>query len=626
MSSGHPGTQERRQGAAGSWRETLSRLEGLVAQSGGAELDVDLLLRSLVSVQDVHDRTLDRTLEGLIRDACRSASHAILDRTSTIDDRARLKRVMDVLSGFRQALQAAKDIDATLSKKDVAASPEDLAAAIQRLSAVDGDIAADAKNDEEDDEIEGNPLQQLIQYVLNRLQQVTYRRVGNDCYRERKTPEGQRTHAWDRFCTIEDFVYEETRKDVNPEMWMHLTSSRGMAGAVVDHLVKCHDTRFPDLKRDRHVFAFSNGLYRADLERFVPYGSDERVPDDVVSANVFEGPFDASLQECEIDQIDTKHFQSILDYQDMGSEVSRWMYVLIGRLIYWVNELDGWQVIPYLKGAASSGKSTILTRVCRRFYDMADVGVLSNNIERKFGVSALCDKFLFIGPEIKADIQLEQAEFQSIVSGESIQVAVKHELARTIEWRVPGILAGNEVPGWVDNSGSINRRIVLFDFPKRVEDGDMELGAKLQSELPALIMKCNRAYREAVRLYAKRNLWMSLPQAFHRTRDEFVENVNPIVAFLNSGALVFDPDACMPLDVFRSMYREFARNQGTSGRPPPANHDTLRAPLAQKGGCYLTASKTNVWRNDARTCRWIMGLDMATSSVGGNAGDALEPR
>lgn len=80
------------------------------------------------------------------------------------------------------------------------------------------------------------------------------------------------------------------------------------------------------------------------------------------------------------------------------------------------------QVVFFLKGAASSGKSTILTRVCRGLYEPADVGTLSNNIERKFGLSALADKLLFIGPEIKSDIALEQAEFQSIVSGESVQV------------------------------------------------------------------------------------------------------------------------------------------------------------------------------------------------------------
>ena len=47
--------------------------------------------------------------------------------------------------------------------------------------------------------------------------------------------------------------------------------------------------------------------------------------------------------------------------------------------------------------------------------------MLSNNIERGFGLSGLVDKFMFIGPEIKADLKLEQAEFQSIITGEDVR-------------------------------------------------------------------------------------------------------------------------------------------------------------------------------------------------------------
>ena len=56
---------------------------------------------------------------------------------------------------------------------------------------------------------------------------------------------------------------------------------------------------------------------------------------------------------------------------------------------------------------------------------------LSNNVERKFGLSAIMDGFMFIAPEIKGDLALEQAEFQSIVSGEDVSIAVKHEKAQS---------------------------------------------------------------------------------------------------------------------------------------------------------------------------------------------------
>ena len=108
------------------------------------------------------------------------------------------------------------------------------------------------------------------------------------------------------------------------------------------------------------------------------------------------------------------------------------------------------QVIPYLKGQASSGKSTILLRVCRTLYDKADVGVLSNNIEKKFGIGAFSEKFLFVAPEIKADLQMEQAEFQSMVSGEDMSICVKYQTAHTAEWKVPGIMAGERwTPSWI---------------------------------------------------------------------------------------------------------------------------------------------------------------------------------
>lgn len=64
---------------------------------------------------------------------------------------------------------------------------------------------------------------------------------------------------------------------------------------------------------------------------------------------------------------------------------------------------------------------------------------------KKFGLSAFSDKYLFVAPEIKSDLQVEQAEFQSMVSGEDIQVNTKYAKARSCVWTVPGVLAGNEV-------------------------------------------------------------------------------------------------------------------------------------------------------------------------------------
>jgi hypothetical protein len=58
------------------------------------------------------------------------------------------------------------------------------------------------------------------------------------------------------------------------------------------------------------------------------------------------------------------------------------------------------------------------------FYESKSVGTLSNNSERKFGLSALLGKYIFKAPEIKADMQLDQAELQCLISGEEVCVCV----------------------------------------------------------------------------------------------------------------------------------------------------------------------------------------------------------
>ena len=468
-----------------------------------------------------------------------------------------------------------------------------------------------------------NKTQHLLLYLLTCAQERRYRRGPSadgstvDLHQRVLSPHGGHdTHAWERACTIRDFVYDVTRKEVKYDMWLALTAVRGNMASIVEHLAYCHDVQLPDLVKDRHVFSFANGIYLAKTDRFVRYGSPEaaRLPADLVAATYFPDDFPEALWAGDggsgaAAELPTPHLQSIMDFQKMSPEVCRWLYVMIGRLIYEVNELDGWQVIPYLKGVASSGKSTVIMRVCRGLYEPGDVGVMSNNIERKFGLSALADKLLFVGPEIKGDCQIEQAEFQSIVSGEVVQVATKFKTAQSVDWRVPGILAGNEVPGWVDNAGSINRRIMLFDFPHQVHQGDMELGKKIDRELPTIILKANRAYIEAARAYGRQNVWRHVPQEMITAKEEFSETVNSIVAFLKSGRLQVAESLYMPLYEFSQAYASYIQDTGMQ-RIQLAG-DKLRQPLFNLGGCRVVKKMTLRYGGSMRTGEFIKGLDFA---------------
>jgi hypothetical protein len=454
------------------------------------------------------------------------------------------------------------------------------------------------------DPTETNRHQQLYLYLLESIQKCGYRRHGSALYKQHRIPKSERGNAFDTYdtrawvfdCEISEFVYLATRKETNFDMWLNMTHGRFNLSGAVDYLKNCRDEELPDLRKDRTVFAFSNGIYLARLDKFLRYGTPEHAAlgADTVAARYFDLAAPDAVLACtdvsDHDSIPTPHLQSILDFQGMDSETSFWMYAMIGRLIYDVGDLDRWQVIPFLKGAASTGKSTIVVHVCRRLYDLDDVGVLSNNIEKKFGLSALVDKLLFIGPEIKNDIQLEQAEFQSIVSGESIQIATKFMAARTVEWRTPGILAGNQVPGWVDNSGSITRRMMMFDFPNSVKNGDMNLSNKLEIEMPTILIKANRCYLRAVALHSAKNIWTVVPASMMEAKSVMLESVNSIVGFLGSGRITFDAKAYMPFDQFKIAYDEYVRGMSIRGHLS-LSKENITHPLTERG-CRLDKNQT----------------------------------
>jgi hypothetical protein len=267
--------------------------------------------------------------------------------------------------------------------------------------------------------------------------------------------------------------------------------------------------------------------------------------------------------------------------------------------------------------ATHTGKSTIVLKIAKQLYDAIDVGVLSNNVEKKFGLSAFYDKFIYVAPEIKGDFVLEQAEFQSIVSGEDIQIAAKHKTAFSTTWEPPGILAGNEVPGWIDNSGSIQRRIVVFNFEKTVlGGGDMKLGEKLEAQMPAIIAKCNRAYLEAAAEYGMQNIWNVLPAYFRETRDEMAQSTNSVEAFIVSDDITIDAALFCPFDDFKAALAVWERMNNY--RSVKFTADLFRGPFAKFN--LTRIRELREYRGQRARREYIVGVDVARHDGGNTLG------
>ena len=464
------------------------------------------------------------------------------------------------------------------------------------------------------DDEDMSAYQKVLLYLLTKAYDEGYRRYKGQCCIQIRN-----TRAWRIVKEIKDFVYDVTQKEDEPVMWKNLTSRGNLVSDVVKHLTNCKDFQFPEIKKDRHVWSFQNGLLIGkdwDGEKynikFYDYKSQEfrELDPTIVSCKYFDLPFEPYNDVQDWWNIPTPNIQKVLEYQRLDEDVAKWVYVFMGRLCFDVNEIDSWQVIPFLKGIARSGKSTLITKVCRKFYETEDVAVLSNNIEKKFGLSSIVNGFMFISPEVKGDLQLEQAEFQSMVSGEDVSIARKFDTALTLQWKTPGILGGNEVPNWKDNSGSILRRLITINFGRQIADNEADplLEKKLDAEIPIILCKCLRAYLDYANKYSDKDIWNVLPKYFKTIQSQVATVTNPLQHFLSSEKVRFGPNFFIPQKVFIAHYYQHTSQNGL-GEKPKFNQDSYAGPFSSREIEVRTDSKIYNGTTYA-TQPFIFGVDL----------------
>jgi hypothetical protein len=469
------------------------------------------------------------------------------------------------------------------------------------------------------------PYQHLILFLLRKLYDKGYMRYGEYCYSRVYNEKNDFTYSWEQKIDIEQFVYNETQKESQFEQWKNLTKDKGNLKAVCGYLLTCVDPQFRDLKKNRTIFAFKNGVYIAKRtatfdDYFYTYGDMPQLPPDTIACKYFDVDFDNFEEIKEWYGIPTPYIQSIMDYQfrddDEYEMICKWIYIMIGRLIYDAGDLDDWQVMPFVRGIAGSGKSSILTQVVQKFYDPNDVGILSNDMEKTFGLSSIFDKYLFIGPEIKKNFALSQALLQSMISAEDISVPVKHKTAEALKWNIPGIMAGNEIPNYQDSAGSISRRFVIIDFKKAVKmkDSDPLLRGKLNKEVPAIIKKCNLAYLDAVKKYGNKNIWPELPIFFQQTKAKLKEQTNSMQHFLNSERIRFGSELYIAEKDFKAAYNEHCKdNNYPRVTYSPEVYEVPFTDVSETQGVQIRMERVRkMWPKEDGTMRqinFIMGLE-----------------
>lgn len=415
-------------------------------------------------------------------------------------------------------------------------------------------------------------FQNFLIYLLRQAYLRGYRKLGEFCYSQIRTAQGYNSHAWKKVCSIREFVHSAVQKETNFEMWKALTNSGDAVSRAVIYLMQHDDVEFPKLELDRHIFAFRNGLLflgkftkdersiNAELQppSFFPFATHP-VSEAVIACKFFDlvFEFESFFDHDDWYAVPTPACQSILDYQEFPEYACRMKYIMLGRVMYDLNEYDNWQVLPFDQGVANCGKSTLL-RMVYSIYQPDQVGIMSSRMEKNFWAMNLYDKFIWLCLEARSDFSIDQGQFQSAISGEEMTISIKHAKPINLTWTAPGLMAGNEPPGFVDAALSMSRRYLVWKYWKMVRHSDPTLLQKLRAEMPAFLYKCNMAYLEAVQEHGKQPIWEWQGEYFSETQNEMASKINPLKSFVEQcDELVLHPDLYLLMDEFRDLFFHF---------------------------------------------------------------------
>ena len=330
-------------------------------------------------------------------------------------------------------------------------------------------------------EIKSTAHQKLLLSILQTLSILGYKRY-HDNVMMPVVIDGIYTFSWKKKCSIKDFVWEHINSHLHSENFENATNSKGNIQFVIDFLTQGQQHEFMDLKKERRIHAFRNGIYITSVmdERgvFTPrshiilFESHNPSSDPILKRMTEGGKVAACFHDCNLphsqDNANPITFEKISTHQRWTEDVKEWFRAACGRMLHPIAStpspltLEKWQVFFLLIGVGNSGKSTTIDNVVYNFFDSEDVAYIQNNLEKQYGWSKCKGKNMWLAPEITGNFadHCDQAQFQQVVEGGRLASAKKYAV-ETIEFDpfdLPGMMGANETIEFKDNGESVSRR------------------------------------------------------------------------------------------------------------------------------------------------------------------------
>jgi len=389
--------------------------------------------------------------------------------------------------------------------------------------------------------------QQLLHYYYNEAFKNNLRRDGDSLYRPRYNPDGEFVYAYEYVYDVADFVFTCIYPIEQNRYWFDCLTEKGSTASIcINMLGKVKSEWLPILKRNRNIHSFRNGLFVVTTNTFYYFNKrpgkrwvGELANDNLIAIKYHDQIFDEEGMTKETSEAEVKSYMSIkmepvhqiLSTQNFTMDERRWILGLLGRLLHKIGTHDNWGIFPYFLGLAGTGKSTLL-RFFAHLFEPNDVGYLSNALQRQFALEGIYDKFVYFCLDIDEHFQLDQATFQSMVVAEEVAISRKFKKPLTMVFDIPGAAAGNKLPPWEDNGGSLARRLVVIEFLKMVTKCDPNLFADCLAGKDRFLKIITSAYEELYTKYSAKGIKEVIPKKFRQSEKKALMELNALSSFI----------------------------------------------------------------------------------------------
>eukprot|EP00798_Chlamydomonas_sp_ICE-L_P000957 gene957-biopygen2286 len=333
--------------------------------------------------------------------------------------------------------------------------------------------------------------------------------------------------AYRVLCDYEEYVNKSLKH--NPETYKMLRMHPSRGKSCVEYMrFLTEEESMPQYTVDKDLLSFSNGVLCLSDMRFVPYDGDTSSVMGKVARHHVDCDYTASTDTPIIDKILETNFDG---------EVASMFYAMVGRLFFEVGKHDDWQVMPYMIGVGGTGKSVLLNTITSCFAEDA-VGNLSSKREEVFGSANIFDKEVVVGCDMPAEMSscIPQVSFQSMTSGDRLEIPRKKEKAVFIKWTTPIIIASNYTPDYKDTGDNIGRRIVSFRFDVAVPKAERDYGLKAKimetGEIANFIHRALVEY-DALRKRIRGDFWTAVPPIMIDWQSRLAVATNKLHEFLS---------------------------------------------------------------------------------------------